>query len=70
MASKMKPTAHAEESCAACQFTPLPGEKPIKDGTTADQIIAKVQLICDDHTGVLFFRHNQKLYLRIIETEG
>lgn len=46
---------------------PLPGEKPLKDTDTADQILSRVKLTCDDDTGVFFFRYERKLYMRIIE---
>jgi hypothetical protein len=61
-----------EENGSDCNCGPLKpktNEKPIKEDTTADQILAKVQLACDDNTGVFFFRHNHKLYMRIVELE-
>lgn len=61
-----------EETVDDCNCGPLgpkPGEKPIKEGTSADQILAKVQLVCDDNTAVFFFRSDQKLYMRIVEME-
>lgn len=66
----MPPPNSSSTPPAGCDCGPLKpraGEKPIKDGTTADQILAKVQLACDNETGVFFFRHNQKLYLRLVK---
>ena len=65
-----KTTAKKSKSppnCPCGPLQPLPGEKPIPEGTSAEQVLAKVQLVCDDNTGVFFFRHKQKLYLRIVE---
>jgi hypothetical protein len=58
----------AAPNCNCGPLEPQDDEKPIKDGTTADQILAKVQLIVDDDTGVLFFRYNTKLYMRTVTT--
>ena len=66
------PKPKDSETASDCNCGPLepkPGEKPIKDGTTADQILAKVQLTCDDNTGVFFFRSDRKLYMRVVEVE-
>jgi len=57
------------ENCLCGPLRPLPGEKPLKEGTSADTILAKVQLVCDDNTGVFFFRHKQQLYLRIVDIQ-
>jgi hypothetical protein len=58
-----------DTDCNCGPLEPQRGEKPIKEGTTADQIFSKVQLICDDHTGVFFFRYDQKLYMRTVEAK-
>jgi hypothetical protein len=29
--------------------------------------MGRVQLACDDRTGVFFFRHKRKLYMRFVE---
>jgi hypothetical protein len=55
--------------CNCGPLEPKPSEKPIKEGTSADQILAKVQLACDDNTGVFFFRRDRKLYMRMVELE-
>ena len=56
--------------CDCGKLQPEKGEKPIPDGTTADQLLAKVQLVCDDDTGVFFYRFNHRLYMRIVECAG
>ena len=58
-----------KKECACGPLKPLAGEKPIKEDTSAEQVLAKVQLACDDNTGVFFFRYDRKLYLRIVECE-
>jgi len=50
-----------------CDLKPRTGEKPIPEGTSSDQILAKVQLVCDDDTGIFFYRYNHKLYMRIVD---
>jgi len=55
--------------CTCGPLAPQDGDQKIEDGTGADQILAQVLLLCDNDTGVFFFRHKRKLYLRIVETE-
>lgn len=50
------------------EFRPLPGEKPIALGTSAESVLNQILLLCDGNTALLFFRHNRQLYLRIIES--
>ncbi len=53
--------------CNCGPLEPQDNEKPIKDGTTPDQILSQITLACDDHTGVFFFRYNRKLYMRMVD---
>jgi hypothetical protein len=55
--------------CNCGPLTPQAGEKPIKDGTTPDSILSQIQLLCDDNTGIFFFRYNNKLYMRTVSVE-
>ena len=65
-----KPTKAARGAAAECccgPFKPQQGDQEIPAGTEPQEVLAKIMLLCDDTTGVFFFRHNQKLYLRVIE---
>jgi hypothetical protein len=55
-------------SCNCGPLKPQADEKPIKEGSTPEQIMAEVQLNCDDETGVFFFRYNQQFYMRTVKS--
>ena len=66
-----KPKAAAKNVLPSCDCGPLspqqPDDKEIPFDTDPQQVLAKIMLICDDTTGVFFFRNNQKLYLRVVK---
>ena len=41
-------------------------DEPVNPYQSLESVWGSVQLIVDDHTGVLFFRHGHKLYRRIV----
>ena len=53
--------------CNCGGLTPKNGENPVPNGTSSDQILSQVQLICDNETGVLFFRYDSRLYMRVVD---
>jgi hypothetical protein len=55
------------KECTCGPLKPQEGDEEIQDGTGPEQIVARVLLLCDDNTGVFFFRYKRKLYLRIVE---
>jgi hypothetical protein len=61
------PANNPEEPAIECgPLSPQEGDEKIPDGTDAGQLLAKITLLCDDTTGVLFFRDDQALYLRVV----
>ena len=54
-------------TCDCGSLTPRKNEKPIPDDTPAAQILGKIQLVCDNDTGVFFFRYDQRLYMRTVD---
>ena len=59
----------APSECACGPFKPQADDQEIKADTPAEQVLAKIMLLCDDETGVFFFRSGAKLYLRVITRE-
>ena len=59
----------SKKECICGPLEPQEGDEEIKEGTSPEQIVARVLLLCDDNTGVFFFRHSRKLFLRIVEVE-
>jgi hypothetical protein len=47
-------------------LTPQQNDQQIPMDTQPQAVLAKIMLLCDDDTGVFFFRNNQNLYMRII----
>lgn len=69
MPKSTKATSNVAPECTCGPFKPQTDDQEIKAGTPAPDVLAKVMLLCDDDTGVFFFRSKQKLYLRVIERE-
>jgi hypothetical protein len=67
MPKATKPTRSSapEWNCGALK--PQQDDEEILAGTQPQEVLSKIMLICDDTTGVFFFRYNQKLYLRVVE---
>ena len=57
------------KDCNCGPLEPQEGDEMIAEGTSADQVLARVLLLCDNDTGVFFFRHDRRLCLRVVETE-
>lgn len=57
-----------KELCAG-ELKPADGDRKLKPTDTADSIMTQIALLCDDDTGVFFFRHSGSLYLRVVEAE-
>lgn len=47
--------------------TPRSSDTMIKPNETGDQVLGKVQLLCDDERVVVFFRHDDSLYRRVVK---
>ena len=65
-----KNRAVAVATAAELLLKPQADDQEIPEGTPPYDVLAKVMLFCDDNTGVYFFRHKGKLYLRLIEVPG
>ncbi len=52
--------------CNCGSLTPIADDQQIPVATPPQEIISKIMLICDNQTGVFFFRNNQQLYLRVV----
>lgn len=68
MAKKPRTELEPGELCAG-KLEPQPGDTKIKPTDTSDSVMAQVALLCDDNTGVFFFRHKTSLYMRVVEAE-
>jgi hypothetical protein len=56
-----------ELSCGS--LVPQPNDIPITEVDTPDKIWNMVQVACDSNTGIFFFRHERRMYMRYIETD-
>ncbi len=55
------------KKCDCGGLSPRPGDKEIKGTDTVDSVWSQVLLTCDDDTGVFFFRHKRRLFMRVVE---
>jgi hypothetical protein len=67
MAKSTKTASSATPECTCGPFKPQAHDHQIDRRTSAQEVLSMVMLLCDDDTGVFFFRYDQKLYLRVIE---
>jgi hypothetical protein len=49
-------------------MVPQPDDVRITEVDTPDKIWSMVMIACDNDTGVFFFRHERKMYMRYIES--
>ncbi len=56
-----------EVSCGC--LTPRPDDSLIPSNANSDSLLTKMKLTCDGQTGVLFYRHRGKFYLRTVMTD-
>lgn len=63
-----RPAVPPPPTCNCGPLAPLPGEQPLRPGTSAEAILSRMQLECDHETGVLFFRFQGQFYLRTVKT--
>lgn len=61
------PISNNVPQCNCGPLAPQNSDQKIDPGTSPQSVLAKIMLICDDNTGVFFFRYNQDLYLRVVK---
>lgn len=57
------------EGLCAGKLEAGPGDTKIRPTDTPESVMTQVALLCDDNTGVFFFRKNGNLYMRVVEAE-
>lgn len=67
MANGKKTRKTKPKVCNCGPLEPRDGDEKLAAGMTPDEVVSRVMLVCDDDTGVFFFRHSRALYLRIVE---
>lgn len=68
--STTESAAARDEEPACGPMRPVDGDEPITKDETPEAIVANIMLTCDNDTGVFFFRHQRRLYRRVIEKDG
>lgn len=67
MAKQPRGTGNEDQGQPTGPLKPQPGDAEIEKANTPESIWSDVLMTCDDDTGVFFFRHNRKMYKRVIE---